>query len=125
VLGTPCPECGAPLYATVAQARNHGFAPWVGQVELDHVVPVAVGGQHGKVRLIHRRDNRIKGAKLGRQIQLGKVASVRPARKRGTFNSRRWGGSAEPGRWAGNGQAGKTGKGIMINPRWGRHVDGE
>jgi 5-methylcytosine-specific restriction endonuclease McrA len=56
VEGTPCPNCGLPM--SKAQA-----------LELDHVIPRAMGGTDGVTRLTHAKCNRSSGATLGNNLR--------------------------------------------------------
>lgn len=50
--GSPCPICG--LVMLEGQ-----------RLELDHVIPLALGGYNGPRRMVHRECNRARGRALG------------------------------------------------------------
>jgi 5-methylcytosine-specific restriction endonuclease McrA len=56
VEGTPCPKCGYPMSKMQA-------------LELDHVIPRALGGIGGVTRLMHKKCNRSAGGRLGNQLK--------------------------------------------------------
>lgn len=88
--GTPCPLCGRPLRYYQA-------------LDLDHTVPIALGGRDGPKRLAHARCNRQRGQRLsaqrarargsrGKQIAAIRRATASPkpaARSRTTGSNRR------------------------------------
>jgi hypothetical protein len=59
--GSPCPRCGLPMYTTPELAERAQLHPKLWHVDLDHVIPRAMGGTHGAVRLMHRHCNRRQG----------------------------------------------------------------
>ena len=54
--GQPCPRCGHPMYR------------WQ-YLDLDHVIPRALGGTGGPAVLTHRYCNRSVGAKMGNRMR--------------------------------------------------------
>ena len=54
--GMPCSKCGLPMYKTQA-------------LDLDHVIPRALGGIGGPTRLTHASCNRSSGSRLGNAMQ--------------------------------------------------------
>jgi 5-methylcytosine-specific restriction endonuclease McrA len=69
--GTPCPYCGHPMYRTQ-------------RLELDHVIPRALGGIGGQTRLTHALCNRRMGGRLG-----GRMRARQRAQRR-WVTSRQW-----------------------------------
>jgi hypothetical protein len=53
VPGTPCPVSGPPMYPTPSAAVAVGLPATFGRLNLDHSVPVAMGGANGATRLLH------------------------------------------------------------------------
>lgn len=82
--GTPCPFCRKPMFSSPAAALAYRAPAWMGQLELDHAIPVALGGAEGPKRLTHRSCNQKAGASLGgkRVHVLGRASKRRPPRRR-------------------------------------------
>jgi HNH endonuclease len=53
--GTPCRYCHRPMHK------------WQ-RLDLDHIVPVAMGGSGGPTVLVHSRCNRVAGAVMGNRL---------------------------------------------------------
>jgi 5-methylcytosine-specific restriction endonuclease McrA len=70
--GTPCPYCPYPMYRWQA-------------LELDHVIPRALGGISGPVRLAHAVCNRRAGGRIG-----GRIRARQRAQQRKWVTSRNW-----------------------------------
>ncbi|MGO2807243.1 MAG: HNH endonuclease [Glutamicibacter arilaitensis] len=70
---TTCPMCGNTL--------DWGNQEYPNRPEVDHITPVALGGTDAasNLRVICAGCNRRMGAKLGRNIQLGRAATINPA----------------------------------------------
>jgi hypothetical protein len=57
--GTPCRYCGRPMYRWQA-------------LDLDHIVPVAIGHGRGPTTLVHAHCNRSHGASMGNRMRKGR-----------------------------------------------------
>jgi hypothetical protein len=78
--GTPCPRCSAPMYATPRAALEAGLPPMFGELHLDHIQPVMLGGANGPVQLTHARCNLVAGGRLGAYVtnrRRGRAARLR------------------------------------------------
>lgn len=67
--GSPCPRCGQPMYRTTEAAVRAGCLPWMGRLDLDHLVPRVMGGVNGPRLLSHARCNRAAGAHITNLIR--------------------------------------------------------
>lgn len=73
--GEPCHFCGRPMYRTQ-------------RLQLDHVVPVVLGGARGTRQLVHGVCNESAGAALGNRLRGKRRATARKAPIH--FTSRQW-----------------------------------
>ena len=78
--GSPCPRCGMPMFKTERQALSRSCPPWMGRLDLDHVVPRLYGGGKGPKVLSHAKCNRSAGQKITMQIRRTRKALVRSGR---------------------------------------------
>lgn len=63
--GTPCPFCGRPMYPEQ-------------ELDYDHTVPLAQGGQDSPRRLSHSSCNRRAGGRLGAALRNGSARRTAP-----------------------------------------------
>ena len=66
--GQPCPFCHQPMWPGQSPTRNGRM---LSDLEADHVIPRALGGEHSPLRWAHRTCNRSAGATLGNQLRRG------------------------------------------------------
>lgn len=66
--GKPCAYCTLPM------ERGQ-------ELDLDHSVPRALGGHKAPRRIVHRRCNRLAGARLGGKLAQAKTRQARPSRQ--------------------------------------------
>jgi hypothetical protein len=62
-IGRPCELCGVVM-------NRPGVGPkWTSELDLDHVVPRAMGGFDGPKRIVHASCNRSAGSRLGARLR--------------------------------------------------------
>jgi hypothetical protein len=75
--GQPCPHCGAPMFPDPAAAAAYGAPRSLGQLDYDHITPLALGGPpDGPKQLAHAHCNRAAGSRLGNRIRARVPARV-------------------------------------------------